>query len=119
MIPAATCTTMAEVRDGVDAIDRALVDLLATRFNFMNAAARIKQRREAVRDEDRKAQVLRNVATAAAMTGLPAGLAETLWETLVEASIAYELEIFDRHEREDGASDGTRTRDLRRDRPAL
>ncbi|MFQ3665851.1 MAG: chorismate mutase, partial [Sphingomonadaceae bacterium] len=36
---------MAEVRLGVDAIDRALVALLAERFRFMDAAARIKQDR--------------------------------------------------------------------------
>ncbi|WP_228009084.1 hypothetical protein [Cyanobium sp. LEGE 06113] len=33
------CTTMAEVREGVDALDRELVALLATRFGYMRAAA--------------------------------------------------------------------------------
>ena len=88
----AECTTMVEVRAGVDAIDRALVDLLAQRFAFMDAAARIKSRRDAVRDEARKAQVIANVA---ATKGLPDGLAAQLWETLVEASIAYELTQWD------------------------
>ena len=36
------CTTMAEVRAGVDALDAELVALLATRFGYMRAAARIK-----------------------------------------------------------------------------
>jgi isochorismate pyruvate lyase len=93
--PAAECQTMVEVREGVDAIDRALVDLLAQRFGFMDAAARIKTTRDAVRDEARKAQVIANAATAARAAGLPDGLAESLWETLVEASIAYELGIWD------------------------
>ena len=35
----ADCTSMAQVRAGVDAIDRALVDLLVQRFDFMDAAA--------------------------------------------------------------------------------
>lgn len=95
MITAADCTTMAEVRAGVDAVDRALVALLARRMGFMDAAARIKPTRETVRDEARKAQVLQNVAAAAAAAGLPPGLAERLWETLVEASIAYEFTAFD------------------------
>ena len=55
------CTTMAEVRAGVDAVDRALVALLARRFGYMDAAARIKPERGQVRDEARKAQVIANV----------------------------------------------------------
>ena len=35
------CSTMPEVREGVDATDRELVALLARRFGYMRAAARI------------------------------------------------------------------------------
>lgn len=94
-VPPDACTTMAEVRGGVDATDRQLIDLLGTRFGYMRAAARIKPERSAVRDEDRKAAVIANAAAAATAAGLPEGLAATLWETLVEASIAYELAAFD------------------------
>ena len=87
---------MAEVREGVDAIDRALVDLLAQRFAYMDAAARIKPTRDAVRDEARKAQVIANAGAAATAVGLPEGLTTQLWETLVEASIAHELGVWDR-----------------------
>ena len=52
---------MAEVRAGVDQVDRELVALLARRFAYMDAAARIKPTRDAVRDEARKAQVIANV----------------------------------------------------------
>ena len=96
MIAADACTTMAEVRAGVDAVDRELVALLAVRFGYMRAAARIKPERGAVRDEPRKAAVIANAAAAAAAAGLPKGLAAELWERLVEASIAYELDHFDR-----------------------
>ena len=95
MKAAADCQTMAEVREGVDAIDRALVDLLAQRFGYMDAAARIKPTRDAVRDEARKAQVIANAGTAANAAGLPDGLTTRLWETLVEASIAYEMQAWD------------------------
>jgi len=86
---------MAQVRAGVDAIDRELVALLARRFAFMDAAARIKPCRDAVRDEARKAQVIANASAAAAAAGLPDGLAPALWEVLVEASIAHELGEWD------------------------
>ncbi|WP_164155481.1 chorismate mutase [Sandarakinorhabdus rubra] len=86
---------MAEVRAGVDALDRELVALLARRFGYMDAAARIKPARSQVRDEARKAEVIANASAAATAAGLPAGLAEALWETLVEASIAHELGVWD------------------------
>jgi isochorismate pyruvate lyase len=92
---AASCRTMAEVRAGVDQLDLALVALLAERFGYMDAAARIKPERDQVRDEPRKAEVIANAAAAAAAAGLPEGLAEALWETLVEASIAHELKRWD------------------------
>ncbi len=118
--------TMAEVRAAVDSIDRALVALLAERMRFMAAAARIKAHREEVRDEARKAEVIAHVQREAAALGLSPAFASALWDMLVEHSIRFELAEWDRlrgspaaAEVDDGASDGARTRDLRRDRPAL
>ena len=89
------CQTMPEVRAGVDAIDKELVALLATRFAYMDAAARIKTTRDAVRDEARKAQVIANIRAEAVARGLPEELFEQLWDDLVEGSIAYELDRWD------------------------
>ncbi len=90
------CETMEEVRTGVDDVDRRIVALLARRFCFMDAAARIKQDRMAVRDERRKAEVLAKVEAAAAERGVDANLMRRLYELLIESSIAYEFEEFDR-----------------------
>ncbi|AEG48318.1 Chorismate mutase, type II [Sphingobium chlorophenolicum L-1] len=92
-------TTMAEVRAGVDEIDRKLVALLDQRFAHMRAAARIKPERGAVRDEPRKAEVIANARAEAERLGAPAGVIAELWEKLVEASIAYEMNEFDRLKR--------------------
>lgn len=89
------CMSMVEVRAGVDAVDAQLVDLLAVRFAYMDAAARIKTERSAVRDEARKQQVSANVQGAAGKAGVPVEVVADLWECLVEASIAYELEKWD------------------------
>lgn len=86
------CTTMAEVRAGVDQTDRELVALLERRFGYMRAAARIKPSRDAVRDEDRKAAVVDAVRLAAQHASLPADQIADIWDGLVEASIAYEME---------------------------
>jgi isochorismate pyruvate lyase len=95
----AACRTMVEVRAGVDAVDRELVALLARRFAFMRAAARIKPHREDVRDEARKAEVIAAARADARSHGLPEGLVGELWETLVEASIAFELDEWERRRR--------------------
>jgi isochorismate pyruvate lyase len=86
---------MAEVRHGVDRLDELIVRLIAERFRYMDAAARIKPERGAVRDEARKAQVLANVARLAREHDVPEEVAVVLYERLVEASIAYELGRFD------------------------
>ena len=92
----ADCTTMAQVRAGVDQVDRDLIALLARRFGYMDAAARIKPDRALVRDEARKAEVIANARAGAAAAGIPEAAVAELWERLVEASIAYEFQAFDR-----------------------
>ncbi len=86
---------MTEVRACVDAIDEELARLIGRRFRFMAAAAAIKVDRAAVRDEDRKAQVIGNACRHAVANDWPESVARQLWETLVEASIAYELARYD------------------------
>jgi isochorismate pyruvate lyase len=86
---------MTQVRAGVDWVDAQLVALLAVRFAYMDAAARIKTERNAVRDEARKQQVLKNVHDAASGLGISVEVVADLWERLVEASIAYELDRWD------------------------
>jgi isochorismate pyruvate lyase len=95
MIEPQDCQTMTEVRAGVDALDEQLLGLLGKRMRFMEAAARIKQDRGAVRDEARKAAIIAHVREVAGRVGFPPELAAEIYETLIEASIAYELETFD------------------------
>jgi len=90
------CTDMREVRAGVDATDRALMELLDRRYGYMRAAARIKQDRDAVRDEARKSEVVANARADAEARGLPAAELAEIWDRLVESSIAYEMVEWDR-----------------------
>ena len=90
------CRTMQEVRQGVDALDRALVTLLTERQGYMDAAARIKPERGAVRDEARIEDVLAKVKAAARAAGLSEAIAEPVWRTLIERCIGYEFEVWDR-----------------------
>ncbi len=87
---------MTEVRAGVDDVDRQVVTLLKRRFGYMEAAARIKPDRSAVRDEWRKADVKAKVDASADELGVDRDLMSRLYEDLIETSIAYELDRFDR-----------------------
>jgi isochorismate pyruvate lyase len=90
------CASMAEVRQGVDALDRALVLLLAERQRYMDAAARIKPDRSVVHDDARIEDVVAKVLAAAGPAGLSPAIAEPVWRTLIDRCIAHEFETFDR-----------------------
>ncbi|WP_341713622.1 chorismate mutase [Erythrobacter sp.] len=90
------CVDMREVRQGVDATDRQLMELLERRFGYMRAAARIKSDRNVVRDEARKAEVVANATSDAAKLGLPSEQIAQIWDMLVECSINFELDEWDR-----------------------
>ena len=90
------CSTMAEVRAGVDALDRELVTLLAIRQRYMDAAARIKPSRDAVHDDARIEDVVAKVKANARDVGLSEAIAEPVWRELIARCIAYEFESFDR-----------------------
>lgn len=89
------CAEMSEVRQGIDALDRALVALIAERTRYMDAAARIKTERDRVRDPARIEDVVAKVKAEAARLGAPTDLVEPVWRELIERSIAYELVAWD------------------------
>ncbi|MBI1684478.1 chorismate mutase [Caulobacter hibisci] len=95
-LPAADCQTMTDVRQGVDALDRALVALLAERQGYMDAAARIKTERSKVFDRARIEDVVDKVKAAARDAGLSEAIAEPVWRVLIDRCIAYEHASWDR-----------------------
>ncbi len=72
-----------------------LVALIARRQGYMDAAARIKQSRESVRDEARIRDVLAKVRSEAERQGLSLAIAEPVWRQMMERCIAYEFEVWD------------------------
>ena len=91
----ADCETMLDVRKGVDALDRALVLMLAERQRDMDAAARIKIDRHAVLDTARIEDVVTKVKAAARDAGLSEEIAEPVWRLLIDRCIAYEFGVWD------------------------
>jgi isochorismate pyruvate lyase len=86
---------MPEVRDEIDRLDRELVKLLSERQRYIERAAEIKSDRAAVRDEERINDVVGKVLKEARRAGLSVEIAEPVWRTLVDRSIAYEFKKFD------------------------
>ncbi len=87
---------MTEVRQGVDALDRALVALMAERQRYMDAAARIKPSRDVVHDDARIEDVVTKVLIAAKTSGLSPDIAEPVWRTLIDRCIAHEFSVWDK-----------------------
>ena len=90
-----TVQTMEDVRRVVDSIDRELVTLLVRRQAMMDAAARIKGDRHLVHDRPRIEDVVSKVLAEAERQGLSPAIAEPVWRTLIDRSIAYEFQSFD------------------------
>jgi len=92
---AETAQTMSDVRYEIDRLDRLLVELIAERQSFMDAAARIKGDRNAVHDRERIEDVISKVRKEAAKQGLSDAIAEPVWRTMIDRCIAYEFGSFD------------------------
>ena len=95
----AACRSMAEVRAGVDALDRALVALIAERQRYMDAAARIKPDRDAVHDDARIEDVVAKVLAHAELHHLAPEIVEPVWRLLIDRCIAHEFATYDRTRR--------------------
>ena len=89
------CNNMTEVRLGVDRLDKKLVRILAERQRYMTAAARIKNKRDDVRDTARIEDVISKVLEEAKVQGLSREIAEIVLRNLIEASISYEFKQWD------------------------
>lgn len=86
---------MEQVRTEIDRVDRMLVRLLSERQRYIERAAEIKPNRASVRDEGRIEDVIAKVLREAKGTGLSAEIAEPVWRTLIERSIALEFDSYD------------------------
>ncbi|WP_339864335.1 chorismate mutase [Paremcibacter congregatus] len=93
--PARKCTTMAELRDEIDQLDRVIVELLSVRQGCMEQAAEIKQDRNLVRDEERVEDVVAKVLAHADKVGAHPELVEMLYRDMIEWCINYEMTVFD------------------------
>ena len=92
------CTSMEEVRDEIDRLDRELVDRISQRFGYVDRAWQIKLNKEDAYLPWRIQEVIDKVRTRAEENGLSPHLAEALWRQMIGWFVQYEEEkMRDKH----------------------
>jgi isochorismate pyruvate lyase len=93
---AAPAGSLAEVRENIDRIDRAVIALLAERLGYTRAAARFKADPQEVAAPARVEEVITKVRALAAEHALPPDIAEAAYRPLVAAYVADQQRLFAR-----------------------
>jgi isochorismate pyruvate lyase len=92
------CSTLQEIRDGIDDLDQQIVALLAKRALFVKDAARFKANRFQVSAPERQAAVFAKVKQLAISNNLGfegfENIVEATYRTLVSEFIAHEQDYF-------------------------
>lgn len=83
----AQCTSLAEVRQHIDLLDRELVALIAARGAYVRQAAGFKKSAEEVPAPQRVAQVLAKVNALAIEAGADAAVVDATWRAMIAAFI--------------------------------
>jgi len=92
MKKAPDCSNMSDVRTEIDRVDRALVDLLAERWTYVDRAWIFKRSPEEASVPWRNKEVIEKVRGRAEKTGMPPEMAEALWRLIIGWGIQYEEE---------------------------
>jgi isochorismate pyruvate lyase len=90
----ACCSTLAEVRQNIDRIDRELVRLMAERGRYVHEASRFKANPAQVEAPERAEAVVRKAMSLAEENGLPPQIAEATYRAMVRSFIDYEQGVF-------------------------
>ena len=89
-IPPPDCTNLEEIREGMDAIDREIVSLIAERVWYVREAAKFKASSAGVAAPERVAAVLKTRREWAEAAGVEGEMMETLYRQIVQYCISEE-----------------------------
>ncbi|KAH7351156.1 hypothetical protein BKA65DRAFT_536179 [Rhexocercosporidium sp. MPI-PUGE-AT-0058] len=90
------CSSLAQVRDGINEINEQLVELLAQRAAFVREATRFKATLDTVDVPSRDKEVIEGAVNASRTTKprLPETIARAVFEAIINASVPFEMCIF-------------------------
>jgi len=77
-------------------LDARLVALMAVRQAYVERAARLRMARDQIKDQSWVEEVVSKVIAEGKRASLSANIAEPVWRTLIEVSIAHQFDAFGR-----------------------
>ena len=86
------CTSIQDIREAIDSLDRDIIHKFGIRFEYVKAAAKFKQNTEEVKAEERFNSMLQQRRTWAAEHNLNPDIIEQLYRDLVNYFINEELQ---------------------------
>ena len=87
------CTSIAEIREGIDLIDKQLIELIGKRFQYVKEIVKFKSNKEDVEAKPRYEEVLRVRKQWAAEQNLNPDIIETIYKTMIQYFIEEQLNI--------------------------
>lgn len=88
------CTNIAEVRNGIDCIDKQIIELLSTRFGYVCEVVKYKEKTaEGIEASDRRAAVIATRRQWAQEAGLSPDVMEKIYNMLIEYFIEEEKKL--------------------------
>jgi isochorismate pyruvate lyase len=92
------CKSIQEVRECIDSIDNQIIELLATRFEYVKAVVPFKEKTaDGIIAKERKEQVLRERRALAEKHGLSPDIIEEMYKMLIQYFIDEEMQLLDKH----------------------
>lgn len=89
------CTTMTEIREEIDRVDRSIVPLLVERLGYIKQAGHTKKDRGTVRDDWRIEDVIAKILSTTRDCEGDQRMAEDIYRFIIEWSISHEFDVYD------------------------
>lgn len=90
------CTDITEVRNEIDSIDRAILELFALRYDYVKHIVNFKSNREGIVAKERQNEVFENRRKWASELGLDPDLFEEIYKTLIDFNVNKEMQLFEK-----------------------
>jgi isochorismate pyruvate lyase len=88
------CQNLDEVRAGIDALDRRIVELLSERSGYIEQAAKIKNSAAEIEVPARVEEIVHNVRGLATEYGMSPDIAEDIYRVMVARFIEFEMQRY-------------------------
>lgn len=85
------CESLEQAREKIDAIDTALIEMIATRQFYVDQAVRFKKSIQDVQSPERVEQIIQKVRAQAVELGIDPDLVEQLYRAMIQQFIKREL----------------------------